>query len=68
MKVKRTDHTSRHESTKKGIICKDHHKKNPPQNKKNPNQTKKPKTIHIDAYICINVKKKTFLPKAPVKC
>lgn len=57
MKVKRADHTSRQQSTKKEIICKDHHKK-PLQNQKNPNQTKKPKPIHIDAYICINVKKK----------
>lgn len=64
MKVKSADHTSRHESTKKEIICKDHHKKNKkiPQNQKNPNQTKQPKTIHIDAYSCINVKKKTLTP------
>lgn len=32
------------------------------QNQKNPNQTKKAKTIHIDAYSCINVKEKTLNP------
>lgn len=37
-------------------------KKKIPQNQKNLNQTKKAKTIHIDAYSCINVKKKTLNP------
>lgn len=40
MKVKSADHTSRHESTKKEIICKDHHQKK----KKKSHKTKKTQT------------------------
>lgn len=62
MKVKHADHTSRHQSRKEEKICKDYHKKKTLLKQKTPTQTKKTKTIHIDAYICINVKKKTLTP------
>lgn len=42
MKVNVPIDTSRHQSTKKEKTCKAHLKK----------------TVHIDAYICINIKKK----------
>lgn len=52
MKVNVPIDTSRHQSTKKEKTCKAHLKK----------------TVHIDAYICFNIKKKKNLfPPAQVK-